>query len=70
MSKGFFVLLNAWCLDIKYHISCFDTVAKQAWQFSKICRPRIASCVIYNSNICVLSGGLVVFHICCCYQAC
>ena len=47
--------------DIKYHISCFDTVAKQAWQFSKICRPRIASCVIYNTNICVLSGSLLFF---------
>ena len=44
--------------DIKYHISCFDTLAKQAWQFSKICRLRIAS---YNSNICVLSGGLMFF---------
>ena len=41
--------------DIKYHISCFDTVAKQAWQFSKLCRPRIAS------TICVLSGGLMFF---------
>ena len=49
--------------NIKYHISCFDIVSKQAFQFSKLCILRIASCVNIIPTSVFSVGVFDVFHI-------